>query len=99
MGFTDWILPTLIGFVASIMLISILYNDPYVKNKFADLGSLIQLQTSRPAYHVNLVPVPLNNYQPNLQPNLQNNLQPLNTIDNIIYNYYPKININNLSNL
>ena len=43
-----WILPILIGLISAILLLSILFND---KQNFADLGTLIQLQTSRPYYY------------------------------------------------
>ena len=45
----DWVLPLLIAFVATYILMSILYNNsPELRQKFSDLGALIQLQTSRP---------------------------------------------------
>ena len=51
----SWLLPILIGLIAAILLVSILFND---KQRFADLGALIQLQTSRPYYYgLNWVPV------------------------------------------
>ena len=57
MVFQNWILPFLIGIVAAYLLMSILYiNYPEVRQKFSDLGALIQLQTSRPAYYANWVP-------------------------------------------
>ena len=53
----NWVLPILIGIVAAYLLMSILYNNyPEVRQKFSDLGALIQLQTSRPNYYVNWVP-------------------------------------------
>jgi len=53
----NWILPFLIGIVAAYLLLSILYNNyPEIKQKFSDLGALIQLQTSRPYYYANWVP-------------------------------------------
>lgn len=53
----DWIFPFLIGVVAAYLLLSILYNNyPEVRQKFSDLGALIQLQTSRPAYYANWIP-------------------------------------------
>jgi len=53
----NWVLPILIGIVAAYLLMSILYNNyPEVRQKFSDLGALIQLQTSRPNYYVNFVP-------------------------------------------
>ena len=53
----NWILPFLIGIVATYLLMSILYNNyPEVRQKFSDLGAIIQIQTSRPAYYANWVP-------------------------------------------
>ena len=53
----NWIFPFLIGAVATYMLMSILYNNyPELKQKFSDLGAIIQLQTSRPYYYANWVP-------------------------------------------
>lgn len=53
----NWILPILIGIVATYLLMSILYNNsPRLRQKFSDLGALIQLQTSRPYYYANWVP-------------------------------------------
>ncbi len=44
----DWVLPILIGIVAAIALISILYNNPTVKQAFADIGAMMQLNAGRP---------------------------------------------------
>ena len=52
MVFKDWILPILIGCIASFILISILYNNDnstlnnsyYLQQNFANIGALIQLQ-------------------------------------------------------
>ena len=44
----DWILPILIGFVAAIALISILYNNTRVKQAFSDIGALMQLNSDKP---------------------------------------------------
>ena len=53
----NWILPFLIGIVSAYLLMSILYyNSPTFRQNFSDLGALIQLQTSRPAYYANWVP-------------------------------------------
>jgi hypothetical protein len=43
----DWLLPILIGIVAAIALISILYNNPKVKQAFADIGAMMQLNSSQ----------------------------------------------------
>jgi hypothetical protein len=53
----NWILPILIGIVSAYLLLSILYNNyPHIRQKFSDIGALIQLQTSRPYYYTNWVP-------------------------------------------
>lgn len=53
----NWILPFLIGVIAAYLLMSILYNNsPILRQKFSDLGAIIQLQTSRPAYYFDYVP-------------------------------------------
>ena len=82
-----WILPILIGIVSAILLLTILYNDPKIKQAFSDLGALIQLQTSRPVYyHIGLIPGNLP-YSPG------NNIylhEPLtNSHSNNNYNMYP----------
>ena len=52
----NWILPLLIGIVATYLLLSILYNNsPELRQKFSDLGALIQLQTSKPVYYANWI--------------------------------------------
>jgi hypothetical protein len=51
MALKSWILPILLGIVAAFFLMSILYMNPYMKQKFYDLGAIIQLQTSRPFYY------------------------------------------------
>jgi hypothetical protein len=91
---TDWILPILIGLVAAYLLLLILYNNQTIKQKFADLGALIQLQTSRPAYYgLGWVPV---NWTDKVQ--LPPSSQSITTVDSPmypgvaaapIYNYYP----------
>ena len=48
MVFNNWILPILIGVVASYVLLSILYNNPYIKSKFMNLGTNIYLQKVQP---------------------------------------------------
>ena len=53
----NWILPFLIGIVSAYLLLSILYyNSPELRQKFSDLGALIQLQTSRPYIYTNWIP-------------------------------------------
>ena len=53
----NWFFTILIGIIATYLLMSILYNNcPEVRQKFSDLGAIIQLQTSRPAYYANWVP-------------------------------------------
>ena len=66
MAFNNWILPFLIGFIASVLLLSILYN-PYARDKFSDLGALIQLNTSKPVYYIaatDASDAPIYNYYP-----------------------------------
>ena len=59
----NWVLPLLIGLVSTYLLMSILYNNyPILRQKFSDLGALIQLQTSRPVYYVDLIPQNQSNY-------------------------------------
>jgi hypothetical protein len=59
----NWVLPLLIAFVATYILMSILYNNsPELRQKFSDLGALIQLQTSRPYIYTNWVPANQNVY-------------------------------------
>lgn len=53
----NWFFTILIGIIATYLLMAILYNNcPEVRQKFSDLGAIIQLQTSRPAYYANWVP-------------------------------------------
>jgi hypothetical protein len=47
----NWILPVCLGIVSVFILMCILCTNPYVKQKFNDLGALIQLETSRPLYY------------------------------------------------
>jgi hypothetical protein len=95
MVLTDWVLPILIGIVASVMLLSILYTNKKLRQKFTDLGALIQLQTSRPAYYgLGWVPINFNDKLP-----VSPTPQKITTIDTPlldegvspypIYNYYP----------
>ena len=46
MVLVDWVLPLLIGIVAAIALISILYNNPKVKAFFSDIEGFTQGQSS-----------------------------------------------------
>lgn len=102
MALTNWILPILIGIVASILLLAILYNDPYIKSKFSDLGALIQLQTSRPVYY-NVGWIPSDGYSssqlppPITQGNITTFNSPLytgNPVNFPIYNYFPQTPLN-----
>ena len=97
MFFKDLVLPILIGFVASIVIISILYNNPKVKQAFADIGALIQLQAS--SIPKTPIWIPLDT-QCKMNTNTDIHRQiitttnsPLYTEDpkgQPIYNYYPK---------
>ena len=100
MAFQGWILPILIGVIAAVLLIAILFND---KQRFADLGALIQLQTSRPYYYgLNWVPLDYNSSVPPgaMQGQISGAESPLwmNGVDgNVnypVYNYYPKAPLN-----
>lgn len=91
-----WLLPLLIGIVATIILFNILY-EPYIKQKFADLGALIQLQTSRPVYYpIGWIPVDNNKIvQPNpSQGPITNTDSPLSNTSETVYNYYPQTQLN-----
>ena len=100
MAMQNWILPILIGIIAAVLLVAILFND---KQRFADLGALIQLETSRPYYYgLNWVPVDYNSSIPPgvTQGQISGAESPLwmNGVDgNVtypIYNYYPKAPLN-----
>ena len=100
MALKGWILPILIGAVAAVLLLAILYNDPYIKSKFSDLGALIQLETSRPAYY-GLGWVPVNgDYQLPPTPatgNITSVDSPLYVDGPLaypVYNYYPQTALN-----
>ena len=59
----NFILPLLIGIVATYLLMSMLYNNsPKLRQCFSDLGAFIQLQASRPAYYLDFVPENQNVY-------------------------------------
>ena len=99
MALTTWILPTLIGFVAAVLLLTILYNDSYIRSKFADLGALIQLQTSRPAYYgIGWVPINASNQLPPVPAteNITSFNSPLyvDGLEYPVYNYYPRTALN-----
>ena len=97
----DWVLPLLIGIVAAVLLLSILYNNnPKLRQHFADLGALIQLETSRPVYYgAGWVPVDSNVQIPNTQPtghitNMDSPFFPQDEVVPPIYNYYPQTGLN-----
>jgi hypothetical protein len=96
----SWILPILIGLIAAVLLLAILTKDNLLRQKFADLGALIQLQTSRPAYYgLGYVPV---NYNTPVTPNpipgpITNTDSPLwvdTGVSYPVFNYYPKAPLN-----
>jgi hypothetical protein len=100
MALQTWILPILIGIIAAVLLIAILFND---KQRFADLGALIQLETSRPYYYgLNWVPLDYNASVPPgaMQGQISGAESPLwmNGVDGMVnypvYNYYPKAPLN-----
>lgn len=97
MALQSWVFPILIGIVAAVLLVTILFNDTY-KQKFADLGALIQLQTSRPYYYgLGYVPINYNAPVP-----MGANQGQITTVDSPlwdgaaypVYNYYPKAPLN-----
>lgn len=97
----DWILPLLIGIIASVLLLSILYNNnPQLRQAFSDLGALIQLETSRPVYYgAGWVAVDSNVQIPNTQPtgnitNIDSPFFPQGSVVPPIYNYYPQSGLN-----
>jgi hypothetical protein len=89
----SWILPILIGVIATWLLLSILYENPRVKQAFSDLGALIQLQTSRPVYYgVGWMPVDTGNGAP-LPLITQGPITEIGN-PNPVFNYYPKTQLN-----
>lgn len=95
-----WVLPILIGIIAAVLLVAILFNN---KQRFADLGALIQLETSRPYYAgLNWVPIDYNSRVPlgAIQGQISGADSPLwlNGVDGKanypVYNYYPKAPLN-----
>lgn len=103
MAYKGWILPILIGIVSSVLILTILYNNSYIKSKFSDLGALIQLETSRPAYYgIGWVPENVNYKLPpvSTSENITSFISPLYINDPLVYpvyNYYPQIPINPIS--
>jgi hypothetical protein len=100
MALESWILPILFGLVAAILLLTILFKDNFLRQSFADLGALIQLQTSRPVYYgIGYVPI---NYNAPVPPSPSQGQ--ITTIDSPlwmdtgipypVYNYYPKAPLN-----
>lgn len=103
MALQTWILPILIGIIAAVLLLAILFND---KQRFADLGALIQLESSRPYYYgLNWLPLDYTTVVPPgaSQGQISGAESPLwmggmNGMDNAVsypvYNYYPKAPLN-----
>lgn len=105
MALQSWILPILIGIIAAVLLLAILFND---KQRFADLGALIQLQTSRPYYYgLNWIPIDNATNIPSnaTQGKISGADSPLwiNNLDGVVsypvYNYYPKAPLNPTTSL
>lgn len=93
MALSSWVLPVLIGIIATWLLLSILYENPRVKQAFSDLGALIQLQTSRPVYYnIGWVPVDTSNGAP-LPLITQGPITEIGN-PNPVFNYYPKTPLN-----
>lgn len=100
MAVQGWILPILIGIIAAVLLVAILFND---KQRFSDLGALIQLQTSRPYYYgINWMPIDYTTGVPPgaTQGQITGSQSPLwinsldGTVNYPVYNYYPKAPLN-----
>ena len=100
MALHTWILPILIGIIAAVLLLAILFND---KQRFADLGALIQLESSRPYYYgLNWMPLDYNAAVPPgaLQGQISGVQSPLwmngvnGPVNYPVYNYYPKAPLN-----
>jgi hypothetical protein len=106
MSINSWILPILIGIIAAVSLLAILFNN---KQRFADLGALTQLESSRPYYYgLNWIPIDYNStsVQPGAtQGKISGAQSPLwmsdkdGTVNYPIYNYYPKAALNPIKSL
>ena len=83
----DWLLPILIGIVAAIALISILYNNPRVKQAFADIGAMMQLNASKPQV-MNVMPVLMESFE---------NSDALMQLETSSVNTQPQYNLNSTS--
>ena len=83
----DWLLPILIGIVAAIALISILYNNPKVKQAFADIGAMMQLNASKPQV-MNVMPVLMESFE---------NSDALMQLETSSVNTQPQYNLNSTS--
>lgn len=107
MALQTWILPILIGVIAAVLLLAILFND---KQRFADLGALIQLESSRPYYYgLNWLPIDYSSVVPPgaSQGQISGAESPLwmggmngmnNAVSYPVYNYYPKAPLNTTKN-
>ena len=100
MALYNWILPILMGIIAAVLLLAILFQD---KQRFADLGALIQLQTSSPYFYgLNWMPLDYTTHIPLnvIQGQITNVDSPLwingldNTVNYPVYNYFPKVHLN-----
>lgn len=103
MALQTWILPILIGIIAAVLLLAILFND---KQRFADLGALIRLKSSRPYYYgLNWLPLDYTTVVPPgaSQGQISSAESPLwmggmkgmdNAVSYPVYNYYPKALLN-----
>ncbi len=86
MALQTLVFPIIIGIIAAFFLISILYQDFDTKQKFSDLGALIQLETSRPVLYPAYVSAnPSVNYT-----SPSSNL----LVSYPVYNYYPQNPLN-----
>lgn len=99
MALSSWILPTIIGLLCAIFLMMILYPETFLgKQRFSDLGALIQLETSRPYYYPAYVYVP-DGFNANAKNDVNPNVTYTSPTSDLpvsypIYNYYPQNPLN-----
>jgi hypothetical protein len=104
MVLTNWVLPILMGIVAAIALISILYNNPTIKAYFTDIGSTTQLQASNLDDYTTRLWKPLDSDNQVPSTKKQDNLMKITTTNSPlytdkskgypVYNYYPEVIVN-----
>lgn len=89
MDLKNWIIPVFLGLILVWFLMGILYPEMIgLKQKFSDLGALIQLQTSRPVYYPAYI---MSNSNPNVNYSSPNSDL---LVSYPVYNYYPQTPLN-----